>query len=362
MMRSGSSALMSRAPQNNTMQTLRSPVRVAQIGCNGVAHEHARAHRLTGNTVLAAVCDIDVRKGESFATQHSVPVFCSDFDQVLKRDDIDMVDIVTSDHTHADLVIRAAQAGKHALVEKPLALTALESARIIEEVEKSGTLAMCAQMMRWDAKYRTVVEQVHAGAVGRPTYVQIWGGCPRFWSGENWPEAASGGREDFLLFREGVHWMDLLTWLLGEYPDSLYTIGHPGDPDVPLWEYFSVNMRFPSGVLALGESNRVMKPGNFPFVETGMCVVGTEGTIALEPSRQAGAWIHQEKGFSLPGYHVDMHPMDDRFAGEIRHFADCILTGETPSVGLDHSRRVLVALESAARSFRSGNVEGACYE
>lgn len=155
--------------------------------------------------------------------------------------------------------------------------------------------------------------------------------------------------------------MDLLTWLLDDYPQSLYTLGHPGESDVPLWEYFSVNMSFPSGVTALGESNRLMNPANFPFVEQGICVVGTEGMISSEPS-QAAAWLCHPEGFSLPGYHVDTSPLDDRFAGEIRHFADCILKGGTPMVGLEHSRRVLVALESAVRSFHSGHPEEACYE
>ena len=87
-------------------------VRFAQLGCNGVAHEHAAAHRQTGNTELKGACDLDGEKARAFAEKHGVPEWITDSAALFARDDIDAVDIVTSDHTHAMLSIAAAKAGR----------------------------------------------------------------------------------------------------------------------------------------------------------------------------------------------------------------------------------------------------------
>lgn len=329
-------------------------VRFAQLGCNGVAHEHAAAHRWTGNTELKVVCDLDGDKAKAFAEKHGVPVWTSNSADVFARDDIDAVDIVTSDHTHAMLSIAAVKAGKHVLVEKPLATTVEDADAVISAAAENDVRLMCAQCMRWDPRCRAITEKVKAGAVGRPVFVRIHGGCPPFWQPGNWPEAASGGKPDFLLFREGVHWMDWITALLGEFPESVHVVGHPGQEGVPLWEYFAVNMRFPSGALGLGESNRIVQPPGYPTPGTGVYLVGTEGTLALENTTDLAVSLHTADGISFPGSHVYAAPMDSKFAAEIRHFADCVITGAEPEVSPRHSRRVIQAILAAQESFRRG--------
>ncbi len=329
-------------------------VAVAQIGCNGVAHEHAKAHLYTGNTRLVAVCDIDGNKAKQFASQYEIADWCINAGELFERDDIDMIDIVTPDDTHAVLAVAAANAGKNILIEKPLATSLEQVQDITDAVKANNVKAMCAQSLRWLPKVRKFVETVNSGVVGKPVYVRLWGGCPPFWSPKNWPKTASGGKAEYLLIHNGMHWMDLLTWMLDDYPDSVYTIGHPGQDGVPLWEYFVVNMTFSKGAIALAEDNRIVQPGGYPMPGMGIYVVGTKGSLALEATKDFGVSLYNKDGISFPGSHVYISPPENNFAGEIRHMADCILCDNTPQVSLEHSKRVLNAILHAVESFKTG--------
>lgn len=329
-------------------------VRVAQIGCNGVAHAHARTHQWTGNTELVAVCDLDADKARAFAESYGVRQWFASADDLLALPEVDMVDIVTPDHTHACLALQAINSGRHVLIEKPFA-TSLDAAdAVIAAVEVRGVKAMSVQSMRWQPKLRTLAEQVHNGVIGKPVFARIWGGCPPFWSSEQWPKAASGGRPEYLLIHNGMHSMDLLTWLMNDRVASVYTIGHPGQPDVPLWEYFSVNVGFASGSIGLFEENRIVQPAGYPTPGVGVHVVGEDGTLVLEPTAGTSVSIFNREGTHLPGAHLSILPDEDGFTGMMSEMARAILDDAPPPIPLADSRAVLASVLAAAASTRSG--------
>ena len=333
-------------------------LRMGQIGCNGVAHNHASAHSRTGNTELVAVCDIDEARARAFAEKYSVPHAATDAAELFSREDIDAIDIVTPDATHAELAVGAANAGKHVLIEKPFA-TSLEEADAIGTAAKQANVkAMCAQSMRWEPKVAAFVEAVHDGRIGEVVFGRYWGGCPRFWSAGQYPTpAASTDPRAYLLLRNGMHWMDLLCWMLDDIPASVYTIGHPGEDDVPLWEYTVVNLAFARGATALAEDNRMIQPAGYPTPGLGLYAVGTDGTLSIEPTRDLAACLINSAGTTYPGSHVYKAPMDDNFTGELRDFAHSVLHDAPVPIPLAHSRRVLAAVLTACESLKTGRPE-----
>ncbi|MFG0248545.1 MAG: Gfo/Idh/MocA family protein [Phycisphaeraceae bacterium JB051] len=329
-------------------------IRVGQIGCNGVAHNHAKAHGWTGNTKLHAVCDINESLARSFAKQHQVENYFTSAKQLFECPDIDLIDLVTPDHTHASLAITAMQNGKHVLVEKPMATCTDDAKRMIEVARQNKVQLMCVQSMRWIPKCQDIVKRVHHGDIGQPVFARMHGGCPSFWRPEHWPQAASADEVDHLLVHNAMHSLDLLSWLLEDKPQNVYTVGHPGQKGVPLWEYFSINVRFTKGAMGLFEENRMMQPQGYSMPGTGLHVVGTEGTIVMSPSNDLSVSLFNKDGIHFPGSHMYMTPEEDNFAAMIRELADAIMQKKPVPVCPDFSRDVLAGVLAAVASFRSG--------
>lgn len=332
-------------------------LRFAQIGCNGVGNNHAIAHRWTGNTELVAVCDIDPAKAGDFASRYNVPRSFTSPDEVFADDSIDAIDIVTPDHTHATLALAAMRQGKHVIIEKPFASTLEEADQIIAQARTSGVYAMGVQSMRWIPKIRSVLDLVRSGTIGRPVYARVWGGCPSFWSADNWPKAASRGNIGYNLIHNGVHSMDLLCELMQDTPKQVYTVGHLGDDDVPLWQYFNVNVSFATGGMALFEENRIIKPHGYPTPGNAIQIIGEKGTINLDATKDLAVSEFTRDGWAFPGSHVAQAPGTSPFADLIREFTDAVLQkGEVP-VSLAQSRRVLAAVLASLKSFETGRAE-----
>ncbi len=329
-------------------------LRVGQIGCHGVANNHAKAHRFSGNTQLYAVCDINESLAQSFAQQYDVQHCFTSAQQMFECPDIDLIDLVTPDHTHASLAIAAMQQGKHVLVEKPIATNTDDAKKMIEVAQKNKVQLMCVQSMRWVPKCQDIVKRVHSGDIGKPVFARMHGGCPSFWRPDHWPKAASEGEVDHLLVHNAMHSLDLLSWMLNDQPQNVYTIGHPGQEGVPLWEFFSINVRFAKGAMGLFEENRMMQPQAYSMPGTGLHIIGTEGTIVMSPSKDLSVSLFNKDGMHFPGSHMYLTPEEDNFAAMIRELADAILQEKPVPVSPEFSRQVLAGVLAAVESFRSG--------
>ncbi len=330
------------------------PLRVGQLGCNGVAHNHAAAHQVTGNTKLVAAYDVDPQRTAAFVEKYNLDTAHATPEAIFQDDQIDLIDLVTPDRTHVPLALEAIACGKHVLIEKPIAWSLEEVDQVMVAARERGVSAMSCQSQRWVPKLRKLVERVHAGDIGEPVFARCWGGCPPFWSADAWPKFNSDGRIEYLLLHNGMHSMDMLCWLLNDKPTSVYTLGHPGDSAVPLWEYFNVNASFSRGAIGLFEESRIVQPQGYPTPGGGMHVIGTEGTIVLEATCGHAVSIYNKDGTHYPGSHVYMTEQENYFGGQMRAYADSILQNEPPPISLEFSRMVLAGVLAAVESFKSG--------
>ncbi|MGD9496926.1 MAG: Gfo/Idh/MocA family protein [Armatimonadota bacterium] len=332
----------------------RPPTRVGLIGCGGVSANHLAGYRLVDEAELVACCDIDAARAEDFARRAGITDVYTDYRELLARADLEMVDICAIDEAHAEIAIAALQAGKHALIEKPFAMTVAEGKAIIAAAQASGRLAMCAQSLRWDPKLRAAKAIIGSGRIGRPVFVRFSQPSSPFWR----PEQAAAYRDrgaDWLLVHNGMHSFDLLAWMLDSLPVRVHARSHPGQDWLPVHEYVSCTLRFASGAIAQTEENRIMQPPGYPF-HCEFYVVGTEGTLDLSDRLTYAASLYNADGFNLLGAHTTWTPdqPDQPFACEIREFVAAIREHRPPPIPLEFSQGVLRALLAAAESLHTG--------
>ena len=123
---------------------------------------------------VVAIASRDLALAERVATEHSIPIAHGSYEALLADPNVDAVYIPLPNHLHARWTIAAAEAGKHVLCEKPLALTAADAERMIEAAERAGVHLMEAFMYRLHPSWVAVRELVESGRIGPLTAVQSW--------------------------------------------------------------------------------------------------------------------------------------------------------------------------------------------
>ncbi|MCD6360634.1 MAG: Gfo/Idh/MocA family oxidoreductase [Armatimonadetes bacterium] len=330
------------------------PIRVAIIGCGGISTNHLAGYGHVPEAEPVACCDVVEERAADFARRAGIADVYTDYRDVMARDDIDMVDICAIDEVHAEIAVAALRAGKHALIEKPLAMTGEEGEAILEASRRSGRLAMCAQSLRWSPKMSALKRAIDEGRIGEPVYARFCQPSSPFWTEDQADDYRERGA-DWLLVHNGMHSFDLLSWLLGSLPARVFARSHPGQEWLPVHEYVTCTIRFAGGAIAQAEENRIMQPPGYPF-HCEIYVVGTEGTIDLSDRLTHSVSLYNRDGYTLPGAHItwSLDDPDMPFACEIREFVRAIRSGGEPPVPLAFSLSVLRAVLAAAESLRTG--------
>ncbi|MGI5837326.1 MAG: Gfo/Idh/MocA family protein, partial [Chloroflexota bacterium] len=249
----------------------------AILGCGRIASRHADAIWARGDTRLIAVCDASEQRASRMASQYGCEAY-SDYERLLNRSDLDVVCICTPSGLHASQGIQAAKAGKHVIVEKPMALT-LEDADLLEKsCRESGVKLTVVLQNRYNAPMKRLREAVDAGKLGRlllATVTVRWYRPQEYYSGDNWHGtwAMDGGA----LMNQTIHHIDALQWMMGEV-DSVFaytaTLAHQMEA-----EDTGVGVvRFKGGALGSIEGSTITYPAN---IEGSLAVFGQKGSIKI---------------------------------------------------------------------------------
>jgi UDP-N-acetyl-2-amino-2-deoxyglucuronate dehydrogenase len=189
---------------------------VAILGTGSIAAGgHAPALLATEHAQLWSVLSRDAARASEFATkfkaQSKTPAY-AELAPLLADPELDAVIIATPDKLHAEQAIAAAKAGKHVLLEKPLATDAASAFQVVESCARANiTLALCYRL-RWHAGQRAIVKAVHAGKFGTIHHVRsLW--SSRQQDSSNWRASADVGRW-WSLGANGTHLVDLSRWIL----------------------------------------------------------------------------------------------------------------------------------------------------
>jgi predicted dehydrogenase len=190
-------------------------VRIGIIGC-GVGRFHAREYASMDDVELVALAGLDQERCREIAGQHNIPRIYRDYTELLAQPDVDGVSVCVPNHLHAPVTIAALEAGKHVLIEKPLATTVAEGEAMAEAAARAGCVLMVAFNYRFRTDSLTLKRHIEAGNLGKVYFVHTgWlrhQGIPV--GAEGWfvDKARSGGG---CLIDLGVHMLDLALWFMG---------------------------------------------------------------------------------------------------------------------------------------------------
>jgi len=313
------------------------PIRIGIIGCGGISQAHARGYKnLPELLQITATCDEIETNAEERAQQLGADQVYTDYEKMLKDANIDAVDICLPHDLHASVSIAASEAGKHVLVEKPIAITLEEADSMIAASEKAGTLLMVALNQRYDPAHQRIKEMIDQGVLGRILCIRIDHNQNVSLPEGHWirSRARLGGG---VLIGSGIHRVDLLRWFGGEVAQvANFWVEQPermeGEVAVVM------NALFESG--AVGEVTAIWAVRKAPWYE-GVWVYGTEGSVY----RINGLFWDSPDGYVK----LDV-PEADSFTEELRHFGQCILNGDTPLTNGVEARRSLEVVLAAYRS------------
>jgi predicted dehydrogenase len=168
------------------------------VGCGKIADGHIEEIQKLGCARVLAVCDLEPILAEQLALRYSVPHQYTEFDRMLSEQRLDVIHIATPPHSHLALAQKAAQAGCHVFLEKPLALTATEGRRLIQCLEQTKRKMTINYWYNFEAPALALQEFVAKGDLGDPIHVESYYGY----------DLAGGFGQAF--FSDGRHWVHQL--------------------------------------------------------------------------------------------------------------------------------------------------------
>ena len=329
----------------------RTPLRAAVVGTGAISQiMHVPILVERPDVQVAVVADADVHKARTVAQRFGVPEAVSP-DEALVREDLDAVVLCTPNHLHEEQAIAALEAGKHVFVERPLALTAAGTARVVEAARKSGTSLVVGLPHRFRPEASTLRSFVASGEMGTLHAVRgIWLTRRVPVNRPTWrhrKEEAGGGA----LMDLGVPTLDLCLWLVG-YPQihRVKCILVPGDHEV---EDAAILMAQSTGGVAftLEVSTRYFSSHDHYYAR----VMGSDGSGSLPPleifKRLGGRPL--EVTPRQPRPRGDENPYTNAYRRQLDHFVR-VVTGLAESTLPEEQVGLMALVEAAYRSAEEG--------
>lgn len=324
------------------------PLGVAIVGVGGIALEHMASLRSTRLANLVAVYDLDVDQAAQIAHIERCEQY-TDLDAMLREDVVEAVIVCTPNFTHADLGRKVLEAGKHLLMEKPLAMSTVEAQALVEIADQCELVLAVGHSHRFSDQGIAIDEAIRAGEIGTPRFVRIVINGGWIWPGwQAWvlnPEL-SGGHS----IHNGVHLSDMASWWLGEKAETVFSVGqHATSAAMDIYDYLAFELGFPSGASAALEVSRGERPRSASYLE--ITVVGSEGVLTREWDAQGVlAWTEGgSAAWSTTG------SGDRTFIREMESFVAAV-RGHSPVIPpLDFAVHAIEVAQASEQSLATGS-------
>lgn len=321
-------------------------IRYAVVGAGWISQEaFMPAVALTGNSCMQAIVSGSPESARQLAAFHGVPEVLSydDYDALLASDRIDAVYIALPNSMHADYTIRALKAGKHVMVEKPLATSIAESEAMIAAAGESGAFLMTAYRLHNEPGTHAMLDAVRSGKIGDPVYVGATFGFQTQLGNHRLKAGHWGGA----LPDVGVYCLNAARHIFAAEPVAVQAMASRPANDARFAEIdasLAVTLKFPGDRLA-----QFFCSFGSALSET-IRIIGSAGELIFDPAFRFESAMHM----CLRRDGAETHqafPQVDHFAGQIAYFSDCILHSTPPEAdGLEGlaDMRALLAIDEAA--------------
>jgi len=337
--------------------------KVAILGAGFIADIHMESyHRFVPEAEVVGVYSRDTQRGQAFAAKHHIPKHFGTIEQAINESNCDVVDVCLPNFLHHRAVMAAAAAGKHVIIEKPLALTLEEGGEMIAACKKANRMLMYAEELCFAPKYERVRLLAGEGAFGRIYMLkqaEKHSGPHTDWF---YDVNQSGGG---VLMDMGCHGLAWFRWMLGGRPKALSVTAymqngllHKGRTVGE--ENSVVIVEFEGGAIGMAENSWAKQGGMEDSVE----VYGTGGVCYADLFQGNAALTYSEKGYgyamekvgSTQGwtFTVFEEAFNQGYPQELKHFITCVREEKQPVVTGEDGLAVLELMYAAYESAGTG--------
>ncbi len=329
--------------------TVSNKLRMAFVGCGGIADLHWQGIQTVADPVrVTAAVDTDAERRTGMALRTGAKPFAT-LDEALRKGNFDAVDVMLPHDLHEGAALACLEAGKHVLLEKPLAHT-LDSAERIIAFAKGfpDQVFMIAEQSQYWTDVIEARKLIDTGAIGRVLNaracfydrVQIDPEAPPPW---RYSLSRAGGG---IVIDGGAHWIRPLRMMLGEVNEVIAVTGrHMERMEGESWSQ-SI-LRFESGVTAVFEAKNVAAPAGHTEL---FCVTGTEGELVITGGRNAELQLYNADSPRGTKVLDAAEGKRDSYGAEIKDFAAAVLDGTEPAASPQYS---LGEMRTALAMYRS---------
>jgi predicted dehydrogenase len=332
------------------------PINIGIIGCGNVLEAYVpQCEKLQRRGLAGLVCACGRKSQRERALAMGVPKFVTDERSVLDDSDVDLVLVLTSMPEHARVACAALSAGKHVVLEKPLATTLPEAAEVVALAKRHNRQLVCAPFTLLSPTFQIIAAHIARGDIGKPCLARSrYGWAGPWWS--EWFYRPGGGS----IFDLAVYCINTLTGLLGPAKRVSAMVGvsvperevNGRKIKVEAEDNTQITLEFAGGAFGTVMSGFTMQQYRNPAVE----VYGTTGTIQMlgddwDPDgyelwqNDAGSWrVFKETAPDWP------------WSDGLRYAVECLHNGVKPVVTPEHAYHVLEIMLKSQQSGREGRV------
>jgi D-xylose 1-dehydrogenase (NADP+, D-xylono-1,5-lactone-forming) len=302
------------------------------------------------NSRVYALASRNPGNAKSLADKYNITRVYDNYESVIHDKQIDIVYIPLPNRLHQEWTIKALEAGKHVLCEKPLACNTAEAVEMAQIAQKKGLHLMEALMYRFHPRSNIIHQMVSKGQIGTPRLVRT-SFC--FHIEEHILKTKDNARlkkkGGGALLDVGCYGVSLAQWMMGEDPESVQAAAHFNSEDVDV--HFV-------GVLYFGNKGLATVEASFiSSLQQTYTVVGEKGSIELPhnafiPWEKDAAFVHRGRDDEIG--RQEIVPGADEYRLMVEHFSDVLIRGSSPLIPVDESIRNIRVLDALAEAARSG--------
>ncbi|NLD49475.1 MAG: Gfo/Idh/MocA family oxidoreductase [Clostridiaceae bacterium] len=259
---------------------------VAVIGVGWFGELHIQVYSSLPQVNLVGFFDENLQRMEDISNRYHIRAFQT-IDELLESSLIDAVSICTGDQNHLSPVLKACRAGKHVLVEKPMARTIEDCDIMIDAAQKAGIKLMPGHLLRFNNSFIVAKDRIFKGEIGSLSHIYTHRSLPKSAA----HRISDWGEYHSILFHLAVHDIDIISWLADDMIVEVYADFHSGileSEGIALSDAVLSLLRFKRGALSLMEQSWV-HPDNYPIlVEAQTQLTGSKGKIEIDLSGRGG--------------------------------------------------------------------------
>ncbi len=329
--------------------------RVALVGSGSIADQHVGALLELPPAKIVGVYSRTEEKARK-AAERAGCAATTDWKALVKREDVDLVDIVTSSGSHFEIALESLKAGKHVLVEKPMAMTTYEADLLRQMAQVKGRMLAVVSQRRFEEQHRIVKKALDEGAIGKLLLAEV--SCPfyrtqAYYDSADWRGkiATDGGA----LMNQSIHSVDLLLWFAGPAA-SLQAKTATQTHRMEAEDLALVIVSFQSGAFGTVMASTSIQPGFLPCLN----LYGEKGTIKLEGSSIVHWTVPGREKPASGAQPSSTGVATPKLAGHAQHKAQiadvlaALAENRPPLVTGDDGRRAVAFVEGVYRSAATG--------